>query len=83
MTNPRARPSAASAGALLADAGLHILGVAASIAACVALAAVTPWPAEGLAMAALGLYAVGLVAMLGCSAACHFVVVLRLAAGIG
>lgn len=69
MTNPRALPPAVSAGALLADACIHALGVAAAIAACAALAAVMPWPADGLAAAAIGLYAMGLVAMLGCSAA--------------
>lgn len=69
MTNSRAVPPDASAGALLADACIHALGVVASIAGCVALAAVMPWPADELVIAALGLYAMGLVAMLGCSAA--------------
>jgi hemolysin III len=77
MTNSLAMPTAASPvvspvvsrGARLADACIHVLGVTASIAACVVLAAAMPWPVEWVPMVALGLYAVGLVAMLGCSAA--------------
>jgi predicted membrane channel-forming protein YqfA (hemolysin III family) len=76
MTDSRALPHVSagalphvSAGALLADACIHVLGVTASLLACVALAVAMPWPAEWLPMAALGLYALGLVAMLGCSAA--------------
>jgi len=69
MTKARAVPPAVSAGARRADACIHLLGVLGSVAACVALAAVTPRPVDGLAAAALGLYAVGLVAMLGFSAA--------------
>lgn len=59
----------ASAGELRADACIHALGVAASLAACVALVVVMHWPPDWLPMAAIGLYAAGLVAMLGCSAA--------------
>lgn len=69
MTVPPPVSRTLPTGALVADACIHVLGVAASIAACVALAAVMPWPAKWLPTAALGLYALGLVAMLGCSAA--------------
>ncbi|WP_421995257.1 PAQR family membrane homeostasis protein TrhA [Roseococcus sp.] len=68
MTNSIARPSVPP-GELLADACIHVLGVTASVIACVALVAVTPRTANGIALAAIGLYAAGLVAMLGCSAA--------------
>ncbi|TCH98531.1 hemolysin III family protein [Roseococcus sp. SYP-B2431] len=68
MTKSLALPPV-SRGALRADACIHVLGLAASIAACVTLAAAMPWPVEWVPAFALGLYALGLVAMLGCSAA--------------
>jgi hemolysin III len=52
----------------VADAVVHILGFAAALAACAALAMAAPRPAEVRLAVALGLYAAGLLAMLGCSA---------------
>lgn len=69
MTNSSAATSDVSPGALRADACIHVLGVTASLVGCVALAAVMPWPSDWVPMAAIGLYAVGLVGMLGFSAA--------------
>lgn len=55
-------------GERIADAAVHILGLAAAVVACAALATTLP-PAAGPGPAvALSLYAVGLLAMLGCSA---------------
>src|SRR5687768_3571355 len=51
-----------------ADAVVHALGLAAALAACAALAAAAPRPAGVRVTIALGLYAAGLLAMLGCSA---------------
>lgn len=53
-------------GERMADAVIHVLGLTAAPAACVALALAAP--AEAGVALALGLYALGLVAMLGCSA---------------
>lgn len=69
MTGRHVMPPAPSAGARLADACLHALGVASSIAACLVLARAMPSPPIPLAAAAIASYAVGLVVMLGCSAA--------------
>jgi hemolysin III len=55
-------------GERVADAIVHALGVAGSLAACAALAAVASRGASARLAAALGLYAAGLLAMLGCSA---------------
>ncbi len=53
-------------GERIADAIIHVLGLAAAPAACIALALAAP--TEPGAAVALGLYAAGLVAMLACSA---------------
>ena len=57
-----------SRGERVADAAVHVLGLAAALAGCALLAAAAPRPAGVRAAAALGLYAAGLVAMLTCSA---------------
>ena len=57
-----------SRGERIADAVVHALGVSAALAACVGLAAVVPRPVGARRAVALGLYAAGLLAMLGCSA---------------
>jgi predicted membrane channel-forming protein YqfA (hemolysin III family) len=50
------------------DAIVHVIGLALALAGCIALA-VTALPGADLArLVGLGLYAVGLLAMLGCSA---------------
>ncbi len=56
-----------SRGERAADAVVHAVGFTAALAACAALAAAAPRPAGIRVVAALGLYAAGLVAMLGCS----------------
>jgi hemolysin III len=55
-------------GERLADAAVHGLGIPAALAGCAALAAAAPRPAGARVAVALGLYAAGLLAMLGCSA---------------
>jgi hemolysin III len=55
-----------SRGERIADTAVHVLGVGAALAACAVLAAAAP-RSLGPRLA-LGLYATGLVAMLGCSA---------------
>ena len=57
-----------SRGERAADAVVHAVGFAAALAACAALVAAAPRPAGIRVVLALGLYAAGLVAMLGCSA---------------
>lgn len=52
----------------LADAAVHILGLAAAVIACGVLAAAVPPEAGAARMLALLVYAAGLLAMLGCSA---------------
>lgn len=58
-----------SRGERAADALVHALGLSAAIAGCAGLAAVAPPEPAGnrLAAVALGVYAAGLLAMLGCS----------------
>ena len=56
-----------SRGERAADAVVHAVGCTAALAACAALAAAAPRPAGIRVVVALGLYAAGLVAMLGCS----------------
>ncbi|MEQ8356481.1 MAG: hemolysin III family protein [Kiloniellaceae bacterium] len=51
----------------LADAAVHILGLIFGLAACVSLAVVALPSHDGLLMFALGLYGLGLLAMLVCS----------------
>jgi hemolysin III len=55
-----------SRGERIADTVVHVLGVGAALAACAVLAAAAPRSLGP--RVALGLYAIGLVAMLGCSA---------------
>ena len=57
-----------SRGERAADAVVHAVGFTAALAACAGLAAAVPRPAGIRVVVALGLYAAGLVAMLGCSA---------------
>jgi hemolysin III len=57
-----------SRGERVADAAVHVLGLTAALAGCALLAAEAPRGAGVRSVAALGLYAAGLVAMLGCSA---------------
>jgi hemolysin III len=58
-----------SRGERVADAVIHVLGLSAALAACVGLAAaVAARPAGASLAVTLGVYALGLVAMLGCSA---------------
>ncbi|GGC52659.1 hypothetical protein GCM10011504_33810 [Siccirubricoccus deserti] len=53
----------------IADAAVHVLGLASALLACAVLAAAALPRAVGPGSAiALGLYAAGLLAMLGCSA---------------
>ncbi|MBS7809697.1 PAQR family membrane homeostasis protein TrhA [Roseococcus pinisoli] len=66
MTDFRTAPVMGSAGARTADACIHVIGVTAALAACVALAAVMR---GGFGVVPVALYALGLVAMIGCSAA--------------
>jgi hemolysin III len=61
-------PPRYSRGERVADAVVHVLGLPAALAACALLAASAPRGAGVRAVAALGLYAAGLVAMLVCSA---------------
>lgn len=55
-------------GEWLADLVIHALGVAFGLAACITLAVLTLPEAELLRLVSLGLYAAGLMTMLGCSA---------------
>ncbi len=65
---PRRDPARHGRGERIADAAMHVLGLAAALAGCAALALTLP-RTTGLGTAvALGLYAAGLLAMLGCSA---------------
>ena len=57
-----------SRGERAADAVVHAVGFTAALAACAALAAAPPLPPGARLAVALGLYGVGLLAMLGCSA---------------
>jgi len=52
----------------IADAIVHVVGLAFGLAACVAIAVLAIPQAGALRLASLGLYAFGLIAMLGCSA---------------
>src|SRR4051812_34245828 len=67
------RPHRYSRGELIADAAVHVLGVAFGLAACGMLAAATlPWAAaDPLGALGVATYAAGLLAMLGCSALYH------------
>lgn len=56
-------------GAYAADAAVHAVGLAAAALACLGLVLAAPVPTGRRLAVALGLYAVGLLAMLGCSAA--------------
>ena len=67
VAHPRDLPRH-SRGERIADAVVHVLGLAAALAGCAALAATLPRTAGLGAAVALGLYAAGLLAMLGCSA---------------
>jgi hemolysin III len=51
-----------------ADAAVHALSVAFGVAACAVLTALVLPAEDGTTVAALGLYAVGMLAMFGCSA---------------
>lgn len=53
---------------LIADGVVHVLGLAFGLGACIGLAVVALPDAELLRLATLGVYALGLLAMLGCSA---------------
>ena len=59
------------------DAIVHMIGLALALAGCIALA-VTALPGADLArLVGLGLYAVGLLAMLGCSALYNLIPAVR------
>ena len=58
-------------GELIADRCVHILGMCAAVGACAVLLAPGQRPDDITARAALGLYAFGLITMLGCSALYH------------
>lgn len=60
-----------SRGEKAADAVIHALGLAAALVACIVLAVATQRPVHAGLAVPLGLYAAGLVAMLGCSALYH------------
>jgi hemolysin III len=62
-------PAEPDRGAYAADAVVHAVGLAAGAFACLGLALAAPAPPGRLLALALGLYAGGLLAMLGCSAA--------------
>ncbi|WP_431267469.1 PAQR family membrane homeostasis protein TrhA [Dankookia sp. P2] len=70
-TPPLAPPAAVEhdRGAYAADAAVHALGLTAAALACLGLLLAAPEPAGRRLGVALGLYAGGLLAMLGCSAA--------------
>jgi hemolysin III len=51
-----------------ADAAVHVFGLVAAAVGCLALGLAAPQPVGPRLVVALGLYAAGLVAMLGCSA---------------
>lgn len=53
----------------IADAALHVIGLTCGLAACIALAAVALPQGDARLDLALAVYALGLMAMLGCSAA--------------
>ncbi|MCB4825459.1 PAQR family membrane homeostasis protein TrhA [Roseicella aerolata] len=57
-----------SRGERIADAVVHVAGIMAALVACAVLALTVPWNAGIGPPVALGLYAAGLLAMLGCSA---------------
>lgn len=52
----------------VADAVVHVVGLAFGLAACIAIAVLAIPQAGALRLASLGLYGFGLLAMLGCSA---------------
>lgn len=52
----------------IADAVVHVIGLAFGLAACIAIAILAIPEADGLRLTSLGLYGFGLLAMLGCSA---------------
>ncbi len=54
-------------GELIADAAVHIAGLVAAFVACIVLAMTVPWSVGPGPVIALGLYAAGLLTMLGCS----------------
>jgi hemolysin III len=58
-------------GELIADAVIHVAGLTAALVACVVLAMTVPRDAGLGPVIALGLYAAGLLTMLGCSALYH------------
>ncbi len=51
-----------------ADAAVHALGLTFALGACAALAVLAPPGSGATRLAGLGVYALGLLAMLGCSA---------------
>lgn len=55
----------------IADAIVHVIGVTFGLIACIVLIVVTPPDASPQLLVSLGSYAVGLLAMLGCSALYH------------
>lgn len=55
-------------GELVADAVVHVVGLTAALVACAMLTMTAPWNAGLGPTIALGLYAAGLLLMLGCSA---------------
>jgi hemolysin III len=66
-----ANPRAQSRGELVADAVVHALGLASGVIGAIALVSLIAGNGNGLELAAILIYAAGLIAMLGCSAAYH------------
>jgi hemolysin III len=62
-----------SAGELIADGFIHLIGVAASISAVTALMVVASIYLPALSIASLGIYGVGLLAVFGFSAGYHMI----------
>lgn len=57
-----------SRGERIADAVVHCVGIVAALVGCAVLGTTVPWTAGAGPPLALGLYATGLLSMLGCSA---------------
>ncbi|WP_187830114.1 PAQR family membrane homeostasis protein TrhA [Siccirubricoccus phaeus] len=57
---------------MIADMVVHAGGLSVALVACAALAMTEPWSAGAGPAISLGIYAAGLLAMLGCSALYHF-----------
>jgi hemolysin III len=66
-----ANPRAQSRGELAADAAVHALGLASGVIGAVTLVSLIAGHGDALELAAILIYAAGLIAMLGCSAAYH------------